>query len=526
MFHSAEWNSGSEDCTSFGGTKMSASVSFLAVDLGASSGRVMDCRWDGNRFSLHEVHRFPNAGVRFGSHLHWDVLRIWTEIQNGLLKYKSLENGDAAGIGIDAWGVDYCLLDDRDRLLGNPYHYRDIRTNGLPEAMRSRINDYELFQATAVQTMEINTAFQLASMVAQRDCQLEIAHTLLMIPDLFQFLLSGEKMVEYTEATTTQLYNLRGRCWSWEAVGKLELPAHIFPSVAMPGMTLGILRAAIQSNVGLASGVPCIAVASHDTASAVAAIPELDQHSVFLCSGTWSLMGISVDEPNLSEDAFRGGFTNEGSAEGGVLLLKNMTGLWILQECVRIWDSAGKQISWTELQEAASRAMPFRSFIDPSAGEFRSPLDMPAAVKNYCSRSGQPVPETQGEIARCVFESMSFAYREVTEDLERITDRRLTTVRVVGGGSLNCFLCQMMADACGRRVIAGPVEASTLGNAMVQAVATNHLRSLADGRVALKKSVQYQAYQPASGEGWQETFEKYKSAVAHGRERERIPGGA
>lgn len=505
---------------------MSASVSFLAVDLGASSGRVMDCRWDGNRFSLHEVHRFPNAGVCFGSHLHWDVLRIWTEIQNGLLKYKSLGNGNAVGIGIDAWGVDYCLLDDRDRLLGNPYHYRDMRTNGLPEAMRSRISGYELFQATGVQTMEINTAFQLASMVAESDCQLEIAHTLLMIPDLFQFLLSGEKMVEYTEATTTQLYNLRGRCWSREAVGKLELPAHIFPGVAMPGMRVGILRAAIQSNVGLASGVPCIAVASHDTASAVAAIPELDQHSVFLSSGTWSLMGISVDQPNLSEDAFRGGFTNEGSAEGGVLLLKNMTGLWILQECVRFWDLAGKQISWTDLQEAASRAIPFRSFIDPSAGEFRSPLDMPAAVKNYCARSGQPVPATQGEIARCVFESLSFAYREVTEDLERITDRSLTTVRVVGGGSLNCFLCQMTADACGRRVIAGPVEASTLGNAMVQAVATNHLRSLAEGRVALKKSLQYQAYQPASGEGWQEMFEKYKSTVAHGRELERIPGRA
>jgi len=501
---------------------MGASARFLAVDLGASSGRVMDCRWDGGRFDLREVHRFPNAGVRFGLSLHWDVLRIWQEIQNGLLKYRGLHNDVPAGIGIDAWGVDYALLDERDRLLGNPYHYRDARTSGLPEALCSVMDGRALFRATGVQTMEINTSFQLASMAAQRDRQLQSAQTLLMIPDLFQFLLSGAKNAEFTEATTTQLYDLRARCWSQETMEKLGLPAHIFPAVAMPGTTLGPVRASVQADLGFSGVFPCIAVASHDTASAVAAIPELDESSAFLSSGTWSLMGVVVDQPNLSDEAFEGGFTNEGSAEGRALLMKNMTGLWILQECVRVWEAAGKQCSWAELEAAAAQALPFRSYVDPSAAALQSPSDMYTAVKRYCRESGQPVAEAPGEVARCIFESLSFAYREVADDLERITGRRVKTIRVVGGGCLNRFLCQMTADASGRQVIAGPVEAAALGNAMVQAVATGHLRGLEEGRAALKESVQYETYMPASGRGWQEAFERYKSVVARARRLETL----
>ena len=505
---------------------MNAGVSFLAVDLGASSGRVMDCRWNGNDFSLREIHRFPNAAVRFGSDLHWDVLRIWTEIQNGLFKYRSLHSEVPAGIGIDAWGVDYCLLDARDRLLGNPHHYRDSRTKGMPDALDSVIDGHSLFRATGAQTMEINTSFQLASMIAHGDRNLLEAQTLLMIPDLFQFLLSGEKRAEYTEATTTQLYDLRGRCWSQDTLAKLQLPRRIFPPVVMPGTALGALQPGVQAESGFASGFPCIAVASHDTASAVAAIPELDEASAFLSSGTWSLMGIAVDEPNLSDEAFRGGFTNEGSADGGVLLMKNMTGLWILQECVRAWEAAGKHHSWAELEETASMSTCFRSFIDPSAGELQSPTDMCAAVRLYCARSQQPVPETAGEIARCIFESLSFAYCEVCEDLERIANRSLRKIRVVGGGALNQFLCQMTADACGREVIAGPVEAAALGNAMVQAVATGHLKSFSEGQAALKQSVHYQSYSPARGGAWQEAFERFKSVVAHGRMPERVTSQA
>jgi rhamnulokinase len=490
---------------------MGASVSFLAVDLGASSGRVMDCRWDGARFNLIETHRFPNGGVRLGSDLHWDVLRLWTEIQNGLLKWKAAQNAVPAGIGVDAWGVDFCLLDARDRLLGNPYHYRDSRTKGLPESVSGRMNGRELFDATGVQTMEINTSFQLASLAA--DGQLGNAHALLMIPDFFQFLLSGAKRAEYTEATTTQLYDLRGRRWSRGTLEKLGLPERIFQEVTMPGETLGTLRASVQADLGFASAFPCIAVASHDTASAVAAIPGLDEASVFLSSGTWSLMGVALDEANVTDAAFAGGFTNEGSADGRALLMKNLTGLWILQECLRAWDAAGSPLSWAELEAASLRAAPFRSFIDTSAGEFLSPRDMPAAVRSFCAASGQPVPQTPGEVARCVFESLSFAYRAVVESLERITGRALTTIRIVGGGCLNRFLCQMTADACSRRVVAGPVEAAALGNALVQAVATGHFASLHEAQSALRASIEPAEYLPAATGAWSGAYLSYNKVI-------------
>ncbi len=501
---------------------MSATTSFLAVDLGASNGRIMDCRWDGSRFTLHEIHRFPNGGIRFGNSLHWDVLRIWSEIQNGLKQFRALSGGTPAGIGIDAWGVDYCLLDQRDRLLGNPYHYRDARTNGLPEILHTVMRPREIFRATGVQTMDINTVFQLASMVFHRDRQLKSAYMLLMIPDLFQFLLSGQKRAEYTEATTTQLYDLRGRSWSQPVLAAFQLPPRIFPSVVLPGTILGHLLPAVQSECGFATGFPCVAVASHDTASAVAAIPGLDDSSVFLSSGTWSLMGIAAHEPNLTDEFFRGGFTNEGAADGGALLLKNMTGLWILQECVRIWEAAGHHYSWTDLEEAAKNVPAFRSFIDPSSAELQAPADMLAAVQAYCVSSGQPAPQSVGEFARCVFESLSFSYRAVVEDLERITGRNLATIRVVGGGSLNHFLCQMTADACGREVVAGPVEAAAMGNAIVQAVATGHIGSLAEGRAAVAASVECQRYEPAQGSAWTDAFQRYKSIVARKRGPENL----
>jgi rhamnulokinase len=375
---------------------------------------------------------------------------------------------------------------------------------------------HDLFLATGGQIMDINTVFQLASMVFHRDRQLQGARTLLMIPDLFQFLLSGQKRAEYTEASTTQLYDLRARCWSQPALAAFGLPSRILQTVVLPGTTLGNLLPAVQSECGFSSAFPCVAVASHDTASAVAAIPGLDDHSVFLSSGTWSLMGLAAPEPNLGDEFFRGGFTNEGAADGGVLLVKNMTGLWILQECVRMWEAAGQRYAWTELEESAQKAAAFRSFIDPSASELQAPSDMCAAVQAYCAGTGQPVPQTAGELARCVFESLSFSYRAVVESLERITGRNLTAIRVVGGGCLNHFLCQMTADACGREVIAGPVEAAALGNAMVQAVATGHLKNLSEGRVALGASVECQRYAPARGSAWPDAFERYKSIVARG----------
>jgi rhamnulokinase len=502
---------------------MSANLSFLAVDLGASSGRVMDCRWDGNTFSLDEVHRFPNGGVRFGSGLHWDVLRIWSEIQSGLTRFNTLSTQAPAGIGIDAWGVDFALLDARDRLIGNPHHYRDARTHGIPAALNKTIGAHDFFRATGVQTMEINTAFQLASMEFASDPRLHHAHTLLMIPDLFQFLLCGKKRAEYTEASTTELFDLRARRWSRETIEKLALPARIFPEVVLPGTTLAPLLPTLQSECGFSSSVPCIAVASHDTSSAVAAIPDLDESSVFLSSGTWSLMGVALDQPNLSDEAFHGGFTNEGAADGSSLLIKNMTGLWIVQECARAWSAAGNPVDWAELEQAATQAPAFRSFIDPADAAFQAPADMCAAIGLYCSQTGQPVPETRGAFARCIFESLSLAYREVIDDLERVTSRTLKVIRVVGGGSLNQFLCQMTADACEREVVAGPVEAAALGNGLVQAVATGHLANLAQGREALRQSVDFRSYAPTQSGAWQQAFSHYKSIVARGRTLEPAP---
>jgi rhamnulokinase len=499
---------------------MGANVSFMAVDLGASSGRVMDCRWSGERFHLSELHRFANAGVRVGQSLYWDALRIWSEIQTGLMKFRAVNTETPAGIGVDAWGVDFALLDESDRLLGNPYHYRDSRTRGLPEKLNSAMSSRDLFRATGVQTMEINTAFQLAGMAAGQDCQLLGAHRLLMIPDFFQFLLCGAKSVEYTEATTTELYNLRGRRWSRETMAALGIPAHIFPEVVMPGTVLGELRPNVQSDLGFARGFPCIAVASHDTASAVAAIPDLEDSSVFLSSGTWSLIGIPLDQPNLSDEAFDGGFTNEGGADGRALLMKNLTGLWILQECVRAWDAAGEHYEWAELERAAAVSAPFRSFIDPAAKEFVAPADMCAAVRRYCGQTNQPLPQTPGETARCVFESLSFAYRQTIEDLERISGRKLKTIRLVGGGCLNRFLCQRIADACGRPVIAGPVEAAALGNALVQAVAAGHLSSFAEAQAAMRTSQEVGSFAPSQESMWTESFVRYKSILARSREPE------
>lgn len=502
---------------------MSANVSFLAIDLGASSGRVMDCRWNGSAFSLDEVHRFPNAGVRIPSGLYWDVLRLWSEILTGLGKSSAQT---PAGIGIDAWGVDFALLDARDRLIGNPYHYRDARTHGIPAALDRTITSRDFFRSTGVQTMEINTAFQLAAMSLASDPQLHHAHTLLMIPDFFQFLLSGKRRAEYTQATTTELYDLHARRWSRETLDKLGVPLRIFPEVVLPGAVLAPLQPSIQSECGFSSAVPCIAVASHDTASAVAAIPDLDESSVFLSSGTWSLMGVTADEPNLSDQAFLGGFTNEGAADGRSMLLKNMTGLWIVQECARAWTSAGAHLAWAELEQAAAQSPAFRSFIDPSDPAFQSPTDMCAAIALYCSRTQQPVPQTPGEFARCVFESLCFVYREVIEDLQRITGRHLETVRVVGGGSLNRFLCQMTADACQREVVAGPVEAAALGNALVQAVATGHLANLAEGRAALRQSVEFRSYAPSQSGAAQQALSQFKSVVARGRALEPAPAHA
>lgn len=483
---------------------------FIAADLGASSGRVMVGQWDGNRFSIEELHRFPNGGVSVDTGLYWDVLGLWSRLQEAMIKYRARYSNPPDGIGIDAWGVDFGLLDKRGQLIGNPIHYRDGRTRGVPERFFKLLSERDIFEATGTQTMAINTLFQLYSMILEEDPQFVLADTLLMIPDLLLYFLSGEKNIEYTEATTTQMYSLPKNSWSIDILLRAGIPVSLFPGVIPPGNIVGSVSRRVLLAGGFTRPIPAIAVASHDTASAVAAIPHMDAGSAFISSGTWSLVGTEVAEPNISENARKLRFTNEGGADGKVLLMKNVPGFWILQECMRYWKLQGHDFEWSDMIRAASSSKALRSFFDPDDERFLTHDDMPLAIQEYCQTSGQVVPDTFGELGRSAFESLSLKYRSVIEQLEVLVQKKITTIRIVGGGSLNTFLCQMTADACRRLVVSGPTEASALGNVMLQAVATGHLPDLSAARTALADSVQCCSFEPRPSDAWDEAYMRFK----------------
>ncbi|MHB1936411.1 MAG: rhamnulokinase [Acidobacteriaceae bacterium] len=493
---------------------MTHTANFVATDLGASSGRLMVGSWNGQIFSLDELHRFPNSGIYAAGSLHWDVLGLWSEIQHGLTKYRARFEDTPAAIGVDAWGVDFALLDPRGHLLGNPYHYRDSRTDGVPELVFQKIDPRELFRWTGVQTMQINTLFQLYSMAHGGDPQLKIAGTLLTIPDLFHFFLCGSRVVEHTEATTTQMYSPTNG-WARAMLDTLEIPSRILPEVVFPGTRLGAVLPEILRDTGFSRSFPVVAVASHDTASAVAAIPDMDENSAFISSGTWSLMGVELREPIASDEAFSLGFTNEGGADGSILLVKNLTGLWILQECLRQWRREGRARAWTDITAMATSALAFACVFDVDANEFRMPENMPRTIAEHCRRALQPEPETIGAVARACFESLALKYRSVLESLQSVTGRRLETIRVVGGGCLNALLCQMTADACNRVVVSGPAEASAFGNVMLQAIATGHLSNIGAGRAAIAASIQCVSYFPQRTDVWDEVYARMEHTKTH-----------
>jgi rhamnulokinase len=499
-----------------GELRLMATMRFVAVDLGASSGRLMVGHWngDGQRFELEELHRFANGGVSVRGAIEWDVLRLWSEILAGLTKFRARFGEAPAGIAVDAWGVDFGLLDRHGRLLGNPTCYRDARTNGVPEKVFAQVSEAEIFASTGVQTMQINTLFQLAAMAAEEDARLAGAETLLMIPDLFSYFLCGEKRVEYTEASTTQMYRLgaggRAGGWDSEMLGRVGVPDRILPAVVQPGTVLGSVGRDVLEACGFAATFPVVAVASHDTASAVASIPGLDAGSAFISSGTWSLMGVELDGPVTSERARELGFTNEGGCGGTTLLMRNITGLWILQECMRQWEKDGRRVGWDEVIAAAKEAAAFRSVILPNSTDFGAPGNMLEAIRGFCRKSGQVVPETCGEFARCCFESLSLAYWSALEALRALTGAEICTLRVVGGGCLNAFLCQMTADACACRVVSGPAEASALGNVMMQAVAVGAVKDIAAGRAAIGASLELVEYAPGVDDGWDEARKRFE----------------
>jgi rhamnulokinase len=488
---------------------MTATTNFLAVDLGASNGRVLLGRWDGDRFALQELHRFANGPVSVAGHIHWDVLRVWDEIKTGLGKYTAQIGGPLAGIGVDTWGVDFGLLDKNGRLLGNPYQYRDVRTDGVPDKMHARVPFSRMFQTTGIQFMSINTVYQLYSMTLSHEPQLAAADMMLMMPDLFHYWLTGRKAGEYTIASTSEMLDARTRTWAADLIAELGIPTHILPPLVSPGTILDNLRPDVMSEAGFEQTVPVIATGSHDTANAVAAVPDLDEHSVYLSSGTWSLMGVEIPQPVINEASLAFNVTNEGGVANTIRLLKNISGLWMLQESRRQWQHEGHDYSWDDLLALAAQAQPFRSLVDPDAPDFLNPGNMVAAIRAYCQRTGQPQPETVGAVVRCCLESLALRYRTVLKGMETLTNRRFEKILIVGGGSQNRMLSQFAADACEVPVVAGPVEATALGNIMVQAVATGHLADISTGRKAIAASFPRQTFAPHPADAWRDAYGRF-----------------
>jgi len=485
---------------------------FLAFDLGAESGRAILGQLAGERLRLSEVYRFPNVPVRLPDGLHWDVLRLWTEIKESLRLVAREHAANLAGVGLDTWGVDFALLDRDGALLANPYHYRDSRTDGiLAEAFR-RVPRQEIFAQTGIQFMPINSLYQLLAMVIQRSPLLDVAQTFLTMPDLFNYWLTGRQVCEFSIATTTQCYDPRQGDWARPLLARFGLPIHIFPPLVPSGTVLGPLLPSVAEEVGLGS-VPIIAPACHDTAAAVAAVPAVGGDFVYISSGTWSLLGTELPEPIINEQSLAFDFTNEGGVGGTFRFLKNITGLWLVQECRRTWARQGQEFSYDELTPMAAQAAPLQSIIDPDDAEFAKHGDMPARIRAFCQRTGQAMPQSTGAVVRCALESLALKHRWVLERLETILRRRLEPIHIVGGGAQNRLLCQLTADATGRRVVAGPVEATAIGNIIVQAMAMGHIASLAEGRRVVRHSCDLATYEPVGHPGWEEAYSRLVSLM-------------
>ncbi|RZU13423.1 rhamnulokinase [Kribbella rubisoli] len=450
-----------------------------AVDLGASSGRVMLGEVGAHVLELREVHRFWNGPVRVHGRLHWDILHLYRSTLDGLRTAGALD-----GIGIDSWAVDYGLLDADGRLLRNPVHYRDSRTDGVMERVLEKVPAADLYAATGLQQLPFNTIYQLTAEA------LEGAANLLMIPDLLGYWLTGEIGVERTNASTTQLFDVRSREWSDELISRVGLPRRVFPELREPGDVIGNV---LSDETGLAPGIPVIAVGSHDTASSVVAVPAADDRFAYISSGTWSLVGLELDAPVLTDEAREANFTNEGGVDGRIRFLRNVMGLWILQECQRVWGDDDLD----GLLRDAAGSPSFATLIDPDAPEFLAPGNMPKRIEEHCRATGQDPPASRGAMVRCIVESLALAYRRTLRAALSIAGRDVDVLHVIGGGSQNELLCQLTADACGLPVLAGPVEASALGNVLVQARALGEpLPDLAAMRALVRSTHRLRTYTP------------------------------
>ena len=487
---------------------------YLAVDLGASSGRVVAGMLHAHRLTLREIHRFDNGPVVVAERMHWDLLGQWAHVQHGLQK-AAAEFGDRiVSVGVDTWGVDFGLLGRGDELLGNPYHYRDARTAGMFQQAFSRVPRDEIFDETGLQFMEFNTLYQLLAMTLQKSPLLDAAERLMMIPDLFHWMLTGEKANEFTDVSTTQLYNPIRQDWSQRLIERFGFPKQIFGPIVPPGTRLGPVRAAVAEATGL-RGADVVLPGSHDTASAVMAVPAASVAGAqpdwcYISSGTWSLMGVESPQPVINDKCRELNFTNEGGVGDTIRLLKNIAGLWLLQECRRVWNQQGRNYGWDDLVQAAAQARPLVSLIRPDDPSFVAPQDMPAAIRDQCRSTGQEVPDSDGAVVRCILESLALRYRMVRGWLRELTAAPIETIHIVGGGTQNRMLCQMAADACNCRVLAGPGEATALGNVLVQANTAGDVGSIAQARELVRDSFQVTEYLPQEPGSWDEAYARFE----------------
>lgn len=493
---------------------MPATHKILAFDLGAESGRGVLGHFDGSKVKLEVIHRFPNGAVRTLDSLHWDALRLHAEMLNGL-RIAAADHGGADCVGIDTWGVDFALLGRGGTLLGNPRHYRDPHTESYPESAFATMPRAELFRQTGIQFMRFNSLFQLLALQRDRSPLLDLAETMLFMPDLFHYFLTGIKVNEFTDASTSQMLDPATRGWAWGVIKAFGLPEKICGTLVQPGTVLGPLRPALASDTGI-KPIPVILPGTHDTASAIAAVPASAGSWAYISSGTWSLMGVELPSPLVGEASLAANFTNEGGVAGTVRFLKNVMGLWLVQECRRVWERAGTTYSYDDLARLAEAAPPFVSIVDPDDAGFILPANMVSALADFCRRTGQPAPADVGATMRCALESLALRYRWVLEKLESLTGKRLDVIHIVGGGSQNKLLCQLTADACNRPVVAGPVEATALGNVLVQAIGLGALGTLADAREVVRRSFEVVTYEPRGHESWNGPYQRFLALLKNG----------
>lgn len=481
---------------------------YIACDLGAESGRVMLGRLGDGRLELEEMHRFPSAAVQVLGSLRWDVLQIFAELKTGL-RALAQRRLPISSLSVDSWGVDYVLINAVHPVLWPPFHYRDARTDETFDKVRTTVGSKLIFAETGIQFMAINTIYHLASDAEKSRPLLELADCFLTIGDYFNYLFSGVPRIDESNASTTQLYNPSTHSWSTVLIERCGFPKNIFPKLVAPGTILGPLLPEVAAETGLGQ-IQVVATCSHDTGAAVAAVPADEKEDwAYLSSGTWSLLGVELSGPLINENVRELNFTNEAGYGGTTRFLKNIVGLWLLQESRREWLKQGRELDYAALIGEAKRAEPFRSLIDPRAVRFLKPGNMPERIVKYCTETGQPAPETPGQFVRCILESLALLYRLTLEEIEQLTGRTIGRLHIVGGGSRNELLNEFAADATKRQVIAGPVEATAIGNVLIQAIALGHVKSLTALRRIVRSSFALQTFEPAATADWEAAYQRF-----------------